>query len=154
MNETIIKNSLDFLIAEYGFKYEKLGYDNCFNEGVGAFAYNYYNDNGCFTIGHMPVYGDVDYLKFDNIDQLDEFFEPIYYKKKLDDKQLGRCISERYSHILNIYNYEPQIWESHEKLLWFKNPFAWISSKKTLRVLAEVIRAQIEKDGQFFGIKV
>lgn len=143
MNETIIKNSLDFLITEYGFKYEKLGYDNCFNEGVGAFAYNYYNDNGCFTIGHIPVYGDVDYFRFKSLSQLNKYYEL---------RQSGLNTIENYK--INIYNYEPQIWESHEKLLWFKNPFAWISSKKTLRVLAEVIRAQIEKDGQFFGIKV
>ncbi len=143
MNETIIKNSLDFLITEYGFKYEKLGYDNCFNEGVGAFAYNYYNDNGCFTIGHIPVYGDVDYFRFKSLSQLNKYYEL---------RQSGLNTIENYK--INIYNYEPQIWESHEKLLWFKNPFSWISSKKTLRVLAEVIRAQIEKDGQFFGIKV
>lgn len=142
MNETIIKNSLGFLCSEYGFDYQVLEFDNYLNRGGTLIAYNYFNGNGCFTIANVPVIGDVTYYRFDSIDQLKKYTTPA--ADSLSD--IGGCE-------LNIFSYEKQIWKSHEELLGFKNPFAYLTDKRILNVLHEVIQAQLQSRNEFFGIK-
>ena len=125
--------ALDFLVIEYGLKHIHQDFNSCFGGNWWVKTDSYYNDSGCFTIHHLPQRGELDF----------------YYSKEFSTIRESLC--ER---LLDISSVEKEIWEKHKKFLCFKNPFFWNSEKKVFQALAEIIKVQIEKNGEFFGIKV
>lgn len=137
MNEFYVKRYLDFLCKDYNFKYNSTMFNNYLQTGGSVYVYSYYNSFGCFSISNFAVKGEIGYHVFNSLDDMIKWFP--YSHNYID---------------VNIFNYERDIWKKNEKILWFYTPFAWKSSKKLLSVLSEVIRSQINKEGEFFGIKV
>lgn len=133
MTEKIVKDALDFLCKDYGLNYafqrfEKYPFGNwCVD------MYSFYNESGCFSVYNLTQRDEVDF----------------YYARKFSsniDELKGKSIS--------IESVEKDIWEKHRKTGFLKIPFFWGSNKQVFRALAEVIKAQIDKHGEFFGIKV
>ena len=57
-----------------------------------------------------------------------------------------------YAKLLDICSIEKEIWDKHTKFGFIKNPFFWRNEEKVLTVLAEVLKAHINKHSEFFGI--
>lgn len=128
-----IAKSFDFLVEQYGLTYTYQHFENCFNGAGSVYTYSYYNESGCFTIHHLPVRGELDF----------------FYAKNFSNNRLDLC-----EEMLDITSVEKEIWNKRSKFLGITKPFFWLSDKKVLSALAEVIKSQIEKHGEFFGIKV
>lgn len=139
MKELQVKKNLDFLCLDYNLKYKASEFTNYLSTNGSVETYSYYNDFGCFTISNFAVKGELDYLVFKSIDEMQQCF-------------LSKASISNF--LINIFNYEQEIWKKNQKLLFFKNPFCWLNTNKTLRVLSEVIKSQIKKNGNFFGIKI
>lgn len=92
--------------------------------------------------------GEVDYIRLSSIDSLKGYLFSNYSGDRLNNEELRRYYDEKLSHKINIFEYEPEIWKKHKIKLFFGG------YKKEFQVLAEVIETQIQKTGQFFGIKV
>lgn len=140
MDEKIIKKYFGFLNDKYKMAYDCGSFDNYLGRAAAILTYSYYNEFGCFTIANVPVVGDVMYYRLKCVDHIPKFIVSGDY----DTSQFK----------LDIFNYEPEIWEKHRKSGFLKIPFFWGSEKQVLRALAEVIETQIQKYGSFFGIKV
>ena len=161
MTEKIVEDNLDFLCEQYGFNYTFAEFENYLNTNIGIDTYSYHNEYGCFTITNFAARGEIDYICLDNIQSLKDFLCPKYpdewstYNKELMQYLKVQYLEERGKHEINIFNTEPEIWEKHRRKFGFlKIPFFWGSNKQVFKALAEVIEAQIEKNGSFFGIKV
>ena len=122
---------MDFLCLDYNLKYKASEFTNYLSTNGSVETYSYYNDFGCFTISNFAVKGELDYLVFKSIDDMQQCF-------------LSKASISNF--LINIFNYEQEIWK--------KNPFYWLNTNKTLRVLSEVIKSQIKKNGNFFGIEI
>lgn len=142
IDEDNVKKYLSFLIEKYGMYYAREDY-NAWDNWAYA-TYSFYNDSGCFTITDLVQGDDVDYAVLDSVNSLKTYV--------FSDS------SEQSKSQMRIASFEKDIWEKYEKgFLFFKNlkkPFFWRSAKNILQTLAEVIETQIQKTGQFFGIKV
>lgn len=138
MTEEQVKETLDFLVKEYDLKYDYQQFENCPFGNWCTETYSYYNDYGCFTITKLLARDDVEYVRLKNIELLKTYMCSSY--------------SERLKSQIDITSVEHDIWEKHKKRSIFKGYF-W-SDKKYLNILSEVIRTQIGKRGEFFGIKV
>ena len=138
MTEKKVKGTLDFLVEEYDLKYDYQQFKNCPFGNWCTETYSYYNDYGCFTITNLLARDDVEYICLKNIEMLKTYMYLSY--------------TEQLKYQINITAVEYEIWEKYKKRSMFKGRF-W-SDKKYLDILSEVIRAQIEKRGEFFGIKV
>lgn len=139
MNEEKILNLFDFLINEYKMKYIYKEFDNYLNTNATLITFTFYNDNGCFLIHNVPVKGEVEFIYLENINQLNQYgSNPSSVKKQNID----------------ITSVHREIWDKYEKIGPFKNPLFWIRSNKVLKVLAEVVKKQIEFTGNFYGLEV
>lgn len=138
MDEKNVKKELLFLIKKYGMDY--IREDFKLHDSLITETYSFYNKNGCFTISNFAARGEVDYFYLHNINLLKSFMYSNYNNKK--------------KAYIDITSVQKQIWVRHTKVLFFKNPFFWLSSRKVLKALADVIEAQIQSTGQFFGIKM
>lgn len=133
MTEKTVKDALDFLCKQYGLNYSFQRFEKHPFGNWCADMYSFYNESGCFSIYNL--------IQRDEID--------FYFAKKFSNN-----ITELKEKIVLIESVEKDIWERHKKTGFLKLPFFWGSNKQVIRALAEVIKAQIEKTGQFFGIKV
>ncbi len=138
--EEIIKKNLDFLCVKYGMKYSSHIFENYLGKNASLDTYSYYNENGCFSVLSIEARGDLNFAYFNSIDFLKMYVEPEF---------MGR-----HKYKINVFETEKGIWEQHEKIFFFKNPFFWWNKNRIFRALAEVIEVQIVKTGQFYGIKV
>lgn len=121
-----------FLVEDYGLQYAFQKFD--IGGGWIISAHSFYNDTGCFTVHTMLSRGELEF----------------YYAKHFSTNK-----SELYEQGLNIYAYEKNIWKKHERLWGFiPNIFVMFNNEKHLEISAEVVKAQINKYGEFFGVKV
>jgi hypothetical protein len=128
-----IDKQFDFLVNDYGLKHVYQEFNNCYGGNWQVFTHSYYNDSGCFTIHNLPQRGELDF----------------YYAKEFSKVRENLC-----EHLIDVSSIEKEILDKHFKILFFRNPFFWWSRSKVLKALAEVIKAEINKKGEFFGIKV
>ncbi len=158
MTEEKVKNILGFLCLKYKMTYALGEHENYMGTNAVLRTYSYYNKFGCFTIADVPVRGDVMYYRLDSVDQIaDILLSPspnlgvLTQKNEKAYREYDENISK---HKLQIFDFEPEIWEKHRKTGFLKMPFFWGTDKQILQALADVIEAQIEKYGSCFGIKV
>jgi hypothetical protein len=147
MEEDKVKKELCFLSDEYGFKYKRLEFTNYRGNGQTVFAYCYFNDIGCFVITDYPVIGEREYKKFSKIDEVEGYLSSNVYGN-LENKKLRCYYDEILKHDINVYNYEKLIWDNNKARLFFGG------FKYELKILSKVIRVQIERNGEFFGIAI
>ena len=127
-----IYDIFSFLVNDYKLNYAFQEFS--LSGGVIAQEYSFYNKTGCFTIHSLPVR-----------DELEFYYAKFYYAN----------ITSLQEKPLNVYNFEKDIWNKKSK--WFNfipNPFFWLNKNKILMVVAEVIKAQISKHKNFFGVRV
>ena len=98
-----------------------------------ACAHSFFNESGCFTINSMESRGELD----------------CYYSQYFSNDR-----DKLYGEIIDIYSVEMDIWNKHGNFGVLPNMFFWVNNKKILKVLAEVVKAQIKKNNEFFGVKV
>jgi len=139
MIEKTILRYLGFLIEEYHLKYDYSIFEEYLGTNATLQTFTFYNNNGCFVVHDVPVKGELRFIYLSNINLLGQ-----YAKKPSSVK----------NSVIDVRLIEKEIWEKHEKILFFNNPFFWWDKKKVLCALQEIIRIQIEKTGMFFGIKV
>ena len=132
MTEKKVKDALDFLCTEYGMEYALVEFKKYLSTNATLKTYNYYNNYGCFTISNLEARGEVDYVRLDNITLLADYVS------------LSSIEKQKYN--IDITSIEKEIWNKY-------NTF-WLTDRKILRILSEVINKQIEESGEFFGIKV
>lgn len=149
--EEKVKKYLWFLIEKYGMSYVREDFEVW--DGWEKGTYSFYNDNGCFTIEQSDPRDGVGYFRLDSIHSLKDF---VLSEPPDNEEEQRQYVDERRKHYeyINIFDVEPEIWEKHKRSGFLKMPFFWGSAKQVLRGLAEVIETQIQKTGQFFGIKV
>lgn len=139
MEKIIIKN-LFFLCSKYNMEYSCSTFENYLGTNFTLDTYNFYNENGCFSILNIEQRGDLNFACFDGIEFLKKYVEITF-----------KC---RHVYKIDVETKESSIWRKHQKVGMIKNPFFWWSKKKIFRALAEVIEAQIQKTGYFYGIKI
>lgn len=132
-----IEKAFEFLVRDYGLKYEYQAFFDAFNDGRGwnIFTYSYYNESGCFTVHTLPQRGELDFYCSEN-------FSTNY--------------QNLYERNINIYitTLEEEIWKKHSKIWIFNKPFFWCSTRRVTQAVADVLKVHIEKFGEFYGIKV
>lgn len=127
-----IEKLFDFLVKDYNLSYRYQEFTNCYGGNWIVQTHSFYNDSGCFTI----------YIE---IQRGMEF----WYASRFSTKREDLCEREIY-----VSSIEPQIWNKHQRIWIFKNPFFWCSDNKVLSTLAEALKAHLAKDNEFFGIQV
>lgn len=55
---------------------------------------------------------------------------------------------------INVYEVEKEIWNKNSKIWFFKNPFYYWDQEKIIKTLIEIINVLIEKNNEFFEIKI
>lgn len=123
-----ITTELDFLIEEYGMKYQFQSFEKTVGGGFWGpcEAYSYYNDYGCFTIYNIVQRGDLDF----------------YYSPKFSCNQ-NELLQDEVN--LNLGCEE----------IWLNMPHKIFGQRKIFyKTLAKAIKFQIHKYGAFYGIKV
>ncbi len=128
-----IKELFGFLVKQYGLTYVYQDFKNCFDGNWQVYTHSFYNESGCFTIHNLPQRGELDF----------------YYAKKFSNNRKDLC-----EKMIDIRSAEEEIWKKHSNVLGIRNPFFWWSEKKVLSTLVEVIKSQIKKKGEFFGIEI
>lgn len=127
-----IENMFDFLQKEYGLSYKQQEFKNCYGGNWVVHTHSFYNDSGCFTI----------YIEFQRgID--------FWYAPQFSTERKVLCGKE-----VDIRLIEPEIWDRYEKIWIFKRPFFWWNNKKILKTFALALRAHLEKNNDFFGLKI
>ncbi|MCL2817089.1 MAG: hypothetical protein FWD39_01715 [Clostridiales bacterium] len=160
VHEDVVKKYLSFLVEKYGMSYDHREFKDYSPGGLGYIAtYSFCNKSGCFTIIIMPQTDDgVDYVRLDSIHSLKNYILWLTADNKEEREKHKQCCKEKQVHGINVFDVEPEIWEKYEKEFLFfknlKNPFFGWDYRNIPRALAEVIETQIQKTGQFFGIKV
>lgn len=158
MDEDKVKKNLDFLCSKYQMKYALGEFEHYLGTNAVLVTYSYYNEFGCFTIANVPVRGDVTYYRLDSVDQIKDVIlsgSPDLGVLTQQNEKLSRAYDDYISkRRLQIFDFEPEIWDKHSKTGFLKLPFFWGTDKQILQALADVIETQIEKYSSFFGIKV
>ena len=121
------------LAKRYNLTYIYQYFNDCFGGNWYVYTHSLYNDSGCFTIHCLPQRGEVD----------------CYYAKRFSNDREELC-----DELINIFEVEKEIWNKSEKILFFKNPFYYWNPNRIIKTLFEVIKVSIEKNNEFFGIKV
>ena len=85
-----------------------------------------------FYYSYLPQRGELDF----------------YYAKEFSTVLENLC-----ELLIDISSIEKEIWDKHNKILFFRNPFFWWSRNKVLKALAEVIRQKLIKKMNFLGLK-
>lgn len=129
-----VRNWFDFLVQSYGLSYREQEFPRSFGGNWIVSAYSFYNESGCFTICHLEPRNELSF----------------YYASKISEN-----LDDLMQTKIDVHKVEPKVWEKHQKLLGsIKNPFFECSTEKVLHALADVIKARIDADGEFFGVKV
>lgn len=126
-----VEKLFNFLVEDYKLTYKHHVFENCYNLGYTVYTHSFFNRSGCFTIYSLPQRGELDF----------------YYAKEFSEKREELC-----EKLLDICSIEKEIWDKHTKFGFIKNPFFWRNEEKVLTVLAEVLKAHINKHSEFFGI--
>lgn len=121
-----------FLIKDHNLSYRYQEFINCYGGNWTVQTHSFYNDSGCFTI------------YFENQRGID-----FWYASRFSTERKELCEKE-----IDVSSIEPQIWEKHERIWIFKNPFFWWNDNKILSTLAEALKIHLAKCNEFFGIKV
>lgn len=121
-----IEKQFDFLVKDYGLKYSHQTFKNCYNGHWVVYAYSFYNESGCFTIYELGQRGEWDY----------------YYAKRHSN-----IMEELLENRVDIYSVEKEIWGKARKKIFH-------SIRTELATLAEVIKKQIQTQGNFYGVKI
>lgn len=131
MNKLICEE-FSFLVDRYGFEYKYQTLD--LGDGWIVSLHSFYNATGCFTIHSMDSRGELDFYRSNQFST---------DKKKLRETAI------------NIYDVEKKLWKKRGDFLGiFPNLFFWWNTKKILKTVAEIVKLSIDRDGEFFGIKV
>ena len=126
----------EFLVKRYGFKHSYQEFPNGYDRNVFVITHSFYNDNGCFTIHYAAQICEL------------SFFRSKRFGETLDQLTERNICAE-------VFSAEKDIWDKYNKLFWrIPNPFFEYNISKNLKALAEVIQAQIDKTGKFFGISI
>ena len=123
-----------FLVDEYHLNYKEQIFEGKPFGTYETITYSFYNDSGCFTLSYLSSREELDF----------------YYSSKISDDYY-----ELHEKGVNIWIDEPEIWNKHQKWFGFINdPFFWMKHEKVIKALAETIRVKINKNGEFFGVKI
>lgn len=126
MNENLLR-LFDFLVKDYGLKFDFRESDLIHGRGH-VYDYSWYNETGAFTIQY-----------FLEKEELSFYSGKQFFKEKA----------------IRVYDVEKAIWDKHRKwFLCFNYPFFWDNPDRILPALAEVIKAQIDENDEFFGVKI
>lgn len=128
-----VKEELSTLAQKHGLKYQYQDFENCYGGEWWVCTHSLYNESGCFTIYCLPQRAEVEF----------------YFAERF-----SRNRSELCSKWINVYEFEKEIWESDRKIGFFKNPFYDWNQDRIIKTLIKVITALIEKNNEFFGIKI
>lgn len=158
MDEEKVKGILGFLCSKYKMTYDFSEFENYLGTNATIQIYSYYNGFGCFSVANVPVRGEVMYYRLDSIDQIKDIIlsrPPNLGVLTQQNEKLYREYFDNISkHKLQIFDFEPEVWDKYRKTGFLKIPFFLGTDKQILQALAAVIETQIKKGGSFFGIKV
>ena len=125
---------LMFLVDEYNLKYSVQTFNNYPFGNYTTKTFSFYNDSGCFTIRYLSQKDELDF----------------YFSSRFSNE----C-KELQERLVNIWIDEPEIWNKHQKWIFsLKDPLFWWKKKKVIKALAETIKTKIDKNKEFFGVKV
>lgn len=127
-----IEELFDFLIKEYGLIYKHQSFINCYGGNWKVETHSFYNDSGCFTI-YIECQRGMDF----------------WFSSQFSTNYEALCERE-----IDVSLIEPEIWDQHEKIMFFKWPFFWWNNDKVLCTLAEVLKVHLTKNKVFFGVQV
>jgi hypothetical protein len=122
------EKQFEFLVNDYGLKHSYQDFNNCYGGYWYVRTHSYYNENGCFTIYNLPQRGE---LAFYRSKEFSDVLERLC-ERKIDVAYTGQEFLDKA--------------EGNFPLNCGRDAI--------LKTLAEVVKKQIEKDGEFFGIKV
>ncbi len=128
-----IKEKLIILAQRYDLNYQYQQFDNCYGGYWFVCTHSIYNKTGCFTVCCLPQRNEISF----------------YYATKFSRNLKELCFQE-----VDVYQFEKDIWGKNSKIGPLKNPFFYWSENKIVNTLIKVIIAQIEKQHEFFGIKI
>ena len=127
------KNAFSELAEKYNLTYRYQEFNNCSGGNWFVCTHSLYNETGCFTVQYLPQRGEVG----------------CFFSRKFSAKREFLCHNE-----INVFAAEKEIWDKKEKIWIFKNPFYYWSPKRTIKTLIQVIECSINKNEEFFGIKI
>ena len=127
------KEEFTNLAKKYNLNYRYQEFHNCFGGYWTVLTHSLYNSTGCFTIHCLPQRGEVDF----------------YFTEKFSTNRKELC-----GNLVNVYAVEKEIWRKNAKIWIFKNPFFYLSEDKIIKTLIEVINVLIDKNNEFFGVKI
>ena len=127
------KEEFNILAKKHHLSYQYQEYKNCFGGNWVVYTHSLYNDSGCFTIHCVAQRSEVS----------------CYFAEKFSTDRKELC-----GKIINVFDVEKEIWSKHQKIWFFKNPFFFWSPEKIIETLIEVIYTSIEKNNEFFGVKI
>ena len=127
------KNEFSKLAEKYNLNYQYQDFKNCFGGNWWVYTHSLYNDSGCFTIHCLSHRGVFD----------------CYFSEKFSNDRNQLC-----QKAINVFEVEKEIWNKNSKIWFFKNPFYYWNTENILKTLIEVIKVSIEKNNEFFGVKI
>ena len=127
-----IEELFSFLKKDYNLSYRYQKFINCYGGNWTVQTHSFYNDSGCFTI----------YIEIQR-------GMTFWYASRFSTEREELCEEE-----IDVSAIEPQIWDKHERICFFKNPFFWSNDNKVLSTLAETLKVHLARENEFFGIQV
>ena len=127
------KKEFTDLAKKYNLSYRYQEFKNCFDGNWFVYTHSLYNDSGCFTIHCVAQRAEVS----------------CYFTTKFSTVRKELCGNP--IHILEV---EKEIWKKNEKIWFFKNPFFYWNPDNIIKTLIEIISVSIEKNNEFFGVKI
>lgn len=127
------KKEFAALAQKKNLSYQFQEFKNCFGGDWVVWTYSLYNDSGCFTVSYWTQREEVDF----------------YYAEKFSTDRKELCAKP-----INVFEAEQEIWRKNKRIWIFNNPFFYCSPKRIIKALIEVINSLIEKNNEFFGIKL
>lgn len=128
-----IKEKFSELAKKYNLTYQYQEFENCFGGHWFVCTHSLYNYSGCFTIHCLPQRDEVD----------------CYYAETFSEDRRELCGKP-----INIFEIEKEMWRKNERIWFFKNPFFYWNTERVIKTIIEVITKSIEKNNEFFGIKI
>ena len=127
------KKELEDLAQKHNLSYGYQEFENCFGATWWVCTHSLYNESGCFTIHCIPQRGETE----------------CFFTNSFSNRREELCEKS-----VNIFEVEKDIWRKNERFGIFKKPFYYWSSENIIKTLIEVIIVSIEKNGEFFGVKI
>lgn len=128
-----MKEELNKLAQKHGLKYQYQEFEDCYGGNWFVITHSLYNESGCFTVHYLPQRAEVGF----------------YFADRLSRNLRALCTQE-----VNVFKVEKEIWDSSERIGPFKIPFYYWNPDRVVKTLIKVITVQIEKNNEFFGIRV